>query len=192
MERRKLAPITKLDAARRQIDFAIAQHFAEGDPFAIHTVVAAALGILRALAESRGDVHIHTSLKGIIRPGMETKFWGALNRASNFLKHADRDPEATLENVDEAVNEPTLHLACLYYLGLAGQASDAMTVYIWWFVALNPNLMAEDFQAELQQRLQAMPISFEEVKTLPRHVLLQAGRELLNQTGGGIRVPPLP
>src|SRR5579862_3315887 len=94
-----LPSITKLEAARRQIDFAIKHHFADDDAFAIHAVISSAFLMLRELAEVRGGVQAHQAFKDIVRPGCEKEFWGLMNRASNFLKHADRDSDAKLEDV---------------------------------------------------------------------------------------------
>jgi len=129
MRTRKLPTITKLEAARRQIDFAIEQHFAESDPFAVHTVIAAALGILEPLAERSGSVRIHQAMKDLIVPGKEREFRHYVNHASSFLKHADRDPDARLEDVNEDINEPTIFVASLYYADLAKAISTPMSVY---------------------------------------------------------------
>ena len=50
-ELRKLA-ITKLDAARRQLETAITLWFHDADPVSVHTLVMAAHGFLKHLARS--------------------------------------------------------------------------------------------------------------------------------------------
>lgn len=53
MKRSAVISITKLAAAKRQLDAAIRMRFASEDELAIHSVAAAALGILRDVARNR-------------------------------------------------------------------------------------------------------------------------------------------
>jgi hypothetical protein len=187
-----LPAITKLEAARRQIDFSIDHHFSGGDPFAIHTVVAAALGILRALAESRGDVRTHEAFKRIIRPGKEREFWAVMNRASNFLKHADRDPQALLEDVRAEINDGAIFMAASYYADLSGKVSRPMSVFLAWHASFHPELLTDEYRAGLLTRIPQAEIEIERICRMPRALHLKAGLQLLKQFGseGGIRVPP--
>lgn len=97
--------VNKTEAARWQIDVAIRLLFSNEDPVAIHTLVAAALRILRDICEKRDDTVTHKIFKAIIRPGMEKKFWRMMSAPANFLKHANRDPNAILDNIDEEAND---------------------------------------------------------------------------------------
>ncbi len=58
--------VTKLEAARRQIDAAIRMTFLNEDPLAVHTVGAAAFRILRDLKKSRG----RSTLADLLRAGL--------------------------------------------------------------------------------------------------------------------------
>jgi hypothetical protein len=182
---RKLPSITKLEAARRQIDFAIEHHFAEADPFVIHTVISAAFGILRPLAERHGNVRAHRAFADIIRPGKEQEFWGYVNRASNFLKHADRDPDASLEDVREEINDSAIFVALAYYADLAGRLSRPMSVFQVWHAVLHPELLIDEHRAELPKRTSQAEI--DRLLAMPRALHLKAGRQLLqgiNSPGG--------
>jgi hypothetical protein len=184
-----LPAITKLEAARRQIDFAIEHHFSEGDPFAIHTVIAAALGILRELAELRGDVRTHEAFKGIIRPGKEREFWAVVNRASNFLKHADRDPQAMLDDVRAEINDAAIFMAASYYADLSGNVSRPMSVFLAWHASFHPELLTDEYRASLATRTPQPEV--ERICRMPRALHLKAGLQLLGRFGSerGIRVP---
>ena len=186
----KLPAITKLEAARRQIDFAIAQHFSEGDPFAVHTVIAAAFGILRALAKRKGNLRIEHAFTDLIRPDMENQFWNFLNRVSNFLKHADRDPDATLDDVNEGTNAATLFVVSIYYTELVGAPSDAMRVYQAWYGFLHPKVLKDDSRRAMLEKVPQMAENFSE---LPRKLQLKAGLMALERTlpppPGTIRLP---
>jgi len=90
--------ITKLEAARRQLVTAIRIYFANGDPVSIHTLAAAAFGILDDLdnhGASTGTIFDQIATR--ITPEYVDSFREALRRPQNFFKHADRDPENILE-----------------------------------------------------------------------------------------------
>lgn len=147
---RKLPPIGKLEAARRQIEFAIRANFENRDPFAIHTVIEAAFGILRVLAEKHGAVRIHQALVDRIKPGMEREFWWYINRASNFLKHADRDPDEFLEDVNEEINDVAIFFAIAYYADLSEEPiSRSMHLFFTWYLCSHPHLMTDEYRTQV-------------------------------------------
>ena len=175
---RKLPRIGKLEAARRQIEFAIRAHFENRDPFAIHTVTEAAFGILRALAEKRGSVRVHQAIVDRIKPGKESEFWWYINRASNFLKHADRDPDATLEDVNDEINDSSIFLAIAYYADLsAAPISPIMNLFFTWHFCLHPNLMTEEYRSRVLTRLPQGEL--DRLAKMPRNMLLEAGLGLI-------------
>jgi hypothetical protein len=174
----KLPRIGKLEAARRQIEFAIYAHFENRDPFAIHTVIEAALGILRALAEKQGCVRIHQDIANRIKPGMQGEFWRYVNRASNFLKHADRDPDAILEDVNEEINDAAIFFAINYYGDLNPEStSRTMNLFFIWYICSHPNLMTEEFRAKTLEKIPQEAL--EQLETAPRHVMLEVGWGLI-------------
>jgi hypothetical protein len=46
--------VSKLDAAKRQLETAIRLYFSDGDPVSIHTLTAAAYNILRDVTKQKG------------------------------------------------------------------------------------------------------------------------------------------
>ena len=62
--------VSKVEAARRQIDVAIHMLFSEEDPLAIHTLAGAAFQILRDLADKKSDSYMKKITQGMIKPGM--------------------------------------------------------------------------------------------------------------------------
>ncbi len=133
--------INKIEAARRQIDAAIRMLFQNEDPVAIHTIVMAAFRILRDLHEKNETIKesIHKSIKAIIRPDMEKEFWSAFQGFSNFLKHADRDPDEISGDIDEQVNDLMLWLCCNYFRDLGYQYTPEMASLVTWYMVLHPN-----------------------------------------------------
>lgn len=143
--------INKTEAARRQIDAAIRMLFAYEDPVAIHTLAGAAFRILRDLAGKRSDSYMQKVTQAMIKPGMESEFWRQWNTSTNFLKHADKDPEAMLENVDEEANEGILFMASLYYQDLGHQLTSEMITLVGWYAAIHPDFMRENASAIFKQ-----------------------------------------
>ena len=67
--------VTKVEAARRQIDTAIRMLFSNEDPVAVHTLAMAALRIVRDLAAKRDDSYMHKVTKAIIKPAIGLQAW---------------------------------------------------------------------------------------------------------------------
>jgi len=123
--------ISKLDAAKRQIETAVFLYFNEGDPISIHTLTMAASNVLRDL--NGGKVWmIKTHFNDHIKEGMEKEAWKIMNRYENFLKHADTDPDGILDfNPD--VTEICLWEAGRVYREFTGESPHPMVAYNIWF-----------------------------------------------------------
>lgn len=170
--------VNKIEAARRQIDVAIRLLFNNEDPVAIHTLAMAAFKILKDLAKVHGNVFIHKTTQAVIRPGKESDFWGKMHSFSNFLKHADKDPDGIVDNIKEEVNDLGLMLCARYYQDLGSQLTPEMTVLNGWCVALNPHLLSEGVPSSVQELL--LTIRRDLVgKTRPEQ--LAVGKELLEE-----------
>jgi hypothetical protein len=135
-----MTTILKLEAARRNLAAAVRLFFERGDPIAVHTLAAAAQGIIRDIAMSRGLSH--TSIlhdhPGI--PAVEKKKWvRILNTPRNFFKHAVTDPDGALE-FDEKENEKLLLDACIILKELSDEGLSEANVYLGWFTTANPAL----------------------------------------------------
>jgi len=173
--------ITKQAAAQRQLDAAIRILFAEEDPLAVHTVVAAARRILVDLDEKHrkpsvmDDVYLHAL------PQLQDRFPGRWNfqdlkkwhqdgtsKPANFLKHADRD-------ADKALNSATLktdHLlleACVLYVSLGFELTPEMSAFSRWHLAVYPHEQDDGIKTAA---------GF--VHTLERNAQLQFGAFLLS------------
>ncbi len=166
--------VSKIDAARRQIDVAIRLLFSQGDAVAIHTLAAAGGRILKDLCEQKATPS-HIAFSDMIRPGKEAEFNALMNRASNFFKHADRDADEILDGVEEEVNDAVLMIATVAYADLGYTPSPEMTALHYWYVALHPNVLSVSATDELRANL-------EEIRSLSgrsRSQHLQAGKQLL-------------
>ena len=107
---------------------------------AIHSVAAAAQGILRDIAratdaEHKSILHDHPD----VPEDMKKQWVNALNEPRNFLKHADRDPYGTLEFYDRD-NEDVLLDAVLLFWSVAQAPLSSANLFMGWFTTKNPEL----------------------------------------------------
>lgn len=94
--------ITKLDAARRQLETAIKLYFDEGDPASIHALCCAAYNVIQVLNKKQNsspltlDDMMLKDLSDLMptRAGRKEAH-DYLNETENFLKHGNSDPDAT-------------------------------------------------------------------------------------------------
>jgi len=172
--------VSKVEAARRQIDVAIRMLFSEEDPVAIHTLAGAAFRILRDLVDKKSDSYMKKITKSMIKPGMEGKFWRQWNRSTNFLKHADKDPEALLENIDEEANEGILFIASLYYQDLRHRLTPEMITLVGWYIAMHPEFLRENASVSFTQSVLQSEAS---LKGKSRAEQLAIGSQLLQLAG---------
>lgn len=134
--------VSKLEAARRQIDVAIHLYFNDHDPLAVHTLACAAHEILRNIGEARGIRSMKDLVIEMVVPSYKKEAILKLDTARNFLKHADRDPEAFLEyNVDAA--ELWLFDCCMLYQSITGEKTNLMATVTAWICINHPDLIAD-------------------------------------------------
>ncbi len=134
--------ISKVQAAERQLRLAIQLFFERRDPVAIETLAYAASTVLRDIGGHRG-VEAPLRDSEIIRPERKTEWISALNRAANFFKHADKDPDGTLEFRTDVV--PLTILEAADMLGrVAHRWVPETLVFFSWFVRKHPDLLRPD------------------------------------------------
>lgn len=142
--------ISKLDAARRQLDTAINLFFKQADPISIHTLTAAAHQLLM-------DIGRLNSIKSVIKENSLIKteylpqYLAAINEAENFFKHAERDPNALLRFNPEQT-EFLLLDAVEMYMQLTTEMPEDMTIFRTWFLIKYPNLVAPNIQTQLTEK----------------------------------------
>jgi hypothetical protein len=132
--------VTKLDVARRNLAAAIRHFFSQQDPIATHTLAAAAQNVLRDLARVRGlerlsILHDHPD----VGADQRAAWVRSINRARNFFKHADEDPDGVLE-FDEEDNVFVLLDAVLLLSQFPDGWLREANVFIGWFTTANPEM----------------------------------------------------
>ncbi len=131
--------VSKLDAARRQLEAAIDLYSRHGDEVAIHTLAAAAYDVLRDLNEAQGGGPMIKDIHKYVDPQHAELLRKKLNEAQNFFKHADRDP-GSVHSFKPLQTETLLFEACLKHRELSGRITPLLAVYSVWFMLLNRDI----------------------------------------------------
>ncbi len=160
--------ISKVDAACRQLDTAIDLYFNNADALSCFTLAYAGLKVLF-------DIYPHHQEDGFAKQidemiGKEN--WRHLSGVGNFLKHADHDPDGTLEKFHPDSAYAVLGLAILLFRRITGEFSLKMKALDCWTEIIRakelgiPELDENSARAAIGQQLIA------ELQTAPRHVLM--------------------
>ncbi len=152
--------ISKLDAVKRQLETAIKLYFMSEDPVSIHTLTAAAYNVIRDINRQRGGkpLIVKDQLPEHIKPEYVKDFRNKLNEAENFLKHADRDHDNSLDFYPDQ-SELLMFDACLAYWKLTGEEPPLFKLYRYWYMANNQDffILSEEY-ANLLARAAEMDI----------------------------------
>jgi hypothetical protein len=158
---KKLA-ITKLDAARRQLETAIILWFHDADPVSVHTLAMAAHAILRAFNRKRGGEPMLGDPSSRIRPGFEKEYADVVAKSSNFFKHGARDPLATHDFPPES-NQAVILDACQAHRLYAQEERPLMKTFTFYLAFHLPRV----FKREFLDLVQREPLS-SEIKRLSK------------------------
>jgi hypothetical protein len=166
-------PVTKIEAAMRQLDVAIWLFFVEADPISVRTLAGAATTVLADLIESK-DRNGSWRSRIIEDTGLpRAQVLSIINETQNFFKHADRDPDMSLLFNDEE-NDDLLFVGVLE-CGEIHPTSLHMQAFQIWYMAAHPNRFASEIpQVALAQRV------FPGLDKLPRAEQIARGVKFIN------------
>jgi hypothetical protein len=130
--------ITKVDAARRQLETAIKLWFHDDDPVSIHTLVSAAQEILHPLAKAAG------TFEGVLdtiyaADGYEKTWLASVRVYHNFFKHGAKDPTATTKFNPE-VNSFLIRIVIQVFSRFTGVTTHLMDAYVARFMLSHPDV----------------------------------------------------
>lgn len=147
--------VTKVEAARRQIDAAITLWFHDADPIAIHTLACAGLGILNDLGKPCGETAMRYDPKSFRKETF--KEWVQLvDQSRNFLKHADRDPLDTLD-FKPSTNKYLLADCVDTCRRVSGDQTPIMKAFWSHFTLHHPQYFSPDVVELLPLELRELP-----------------------------------
>ena len=131
----RLLKVSKLDAAKRQLETVIRMYFNDADPVSIHTLTAAAYNILRDVNSKTGGspMLIKDQLVADVFPEYKKEVRDLINEAENFFKHANVDHDLVLD-FNPFLTEFLIMDACDKYRQLSGESHPLMVIYRGWMM----------------------------------------------------------
>lgn len=136
--------ISKLDAARRQLDVAVHLLFDGGDPVAVHTLVGAASVIISDLTEKHYPDKSWDKFAQEANKITASEYFQVMRKPQNFLKQARDDTDATLD-FDPKDTESVAFWAVMN-LGNFGQLSMQASVLQLWYLACHAPTLDPDVE----------------------------------------------
>lgn len=176
-------PLTKIQAIERLVDSAIRLLFRYEDPLTIQLVIGSAYRTLRDLSDKKGDVEIRQTEIEFIDPGTEKEYYATLAEVANFLKHADRDPEAVLADFDEKRNDVDITSCIFYLIALGASLSTERLAFPQWCSIVYPHF----FRDSAPFARVASYDRFTNLAEASRGQQLAAGEEILSDLRSVIR-----
>jgi hypothetical protein len=136
--------ISKLEAAKRQLQTAIRLWFYDTDPISAHSLAYAAYEVIQAVSKARNPDRPDLLFDSRdIKPESQKQFNDAFRKAGNFFKHADRDPLDTLQ-FSPGITEIFIYYA-IWGLQFAGeQLVNEFIIFQNWLAVSQPQLMSEE------------------------------------------------
>ncbi|HWT67916.1 MAG TPA: hypothetical protein VN214_02260, partial [Pseudomonas sp.] len=163
--------VSKLEAAQRQLNAGIRMLFANGDPIATHTLFGAASNLFSDLVEAKCSDQSWDKI-GMEANGLSlAEYRKIMRNAQNFLKHADKDPDAVLDlalSDTEALAFSTVMNASVLPEPLT---FEAQVFQLWFIASSREGLENEDFQEIGVNRW------FGDLESMPRVQRLQIGQK---------------
>jgi hypothetical protein len=138
--------ITKLDAARRQIEMAILLWFDDADPIAIHTLVAAGHRVCHDIVKHRkGSSNFLFNMK-FVPPEKQAEYKKLICKAENFFKHSERDPDPSASiTFRPKMTEFYLLDAIQLFNQINGKCTHLMDAFYFRFLHTEPRLDSSSF-----------------------------------------------
>jgi hypothetical protein len=154
----KKLTISKMDAAKRQLDAAIALWFSDGDPVAIHTLVGASYQILHDLNEKKGNKDLLFDADFIVEEHRE-EVKRMLRKDFNFFKHADLDPDGITEFVPLA-SWLFMLMGIQTLRALGERNSDTQSAFTLYTAIHKPEWVSAEYVAALKAHTPADYLPF--------------------------------
>lgn len=141
MQDNKPIQLTKIEAARRQIDTAIQLYFTDGDSVSALALTFAASDVLRNIADAGKQKTIYGDFIDHLKPALRQEFLDLLRKPQVFIKHADQNPADIISFYPRAYEIPLL-IDCELYAELTENPTILMEMYSLWRFSENPQLIA--------------------------------------------------
>ena len=93
--------------------------------------------MLKGIAEHRKETGVLAAAQALASAGKKGAFWKGFNRAGNFFKHADNDPDDSLVDTHEEENEALISLAVRIYRDMGCLVTPEIEAFSLWWACIN-------------------------------------------------------
>ena len=151
--------VTKIGAARSQLNEAIALFFEERDPVSIHALAGASLQILNDHIQDQGIVWDNSLLLHYnsihVKDEYRREWCAKVNEARNFFKHADKDIRDGRKSIEFHPSTNDFHImeairSLIVVEGDQCVLSLEMKAYLAWLILNYPRCFKEGVPSTLQ------------------------------------------
>ena len=129
-------PVTKLDAAQRLINAAVRIIFDGGDCIPAYLLAASAREIATTLCELQGKKSFFDEAREVLPHIPKQQMYREAMRHVGFLKHANRDPNGTLDGFADKDADMALFVATYDFGSVCTGKSVEAQVFEGWFLSL--------------------------------------------------------
>jgi hypothetical protein len=166
--------LSKLDAAHRQLRTAIALWFDGGNSVSVHTLAFAAYEIFHSVSEHRDPYRRDLIFDTFVIKDEYRREWNAhVRRHANFIKHADRDAEATID-FDPELSEMFILYATVGRQLCGEEQSEEESAFLWWFQINRPQMLTEQGRNFVADRI---PVDYlQHIRALTKNQFLKGFR----------------
>lgn len=172
--------VSKIEAAKRQLDIAVELWFYDRDPVSVHTLARASYEIIHDINAKKGGGRdlLYDSL--LIKDEYRKAYADAIKAPGNFFKHADRDAEAIVEFPIEG-SLLFFVFAILGLQNLGERRSARAEVFLNWTEIHRPEWLLPEFRERLAKALSVEGI--QKLRAIPKHEYFEKTLQLVLGTG---------
>lgn len=152
-DKSKTHRISKLEAARRQLDTAIQLWFADADIVSVCTLAYAAYEIIHVISKGKRKSTLLFD-SDVIREEYRNDWSKWLKGNANFFKHANRDPSGEMD-FNPVVSEMLIIFTIRGLFESGVKLNDCEVAFNHWQCFQNPNLIAD---ASFKRFVQSLPV----------------------------------
>jgi hypothetical protein len=136
--------VDKMHAAHRQLNVAIRLHFEGDDPVAVLGLAGGPARIFADLIEHRAPERSWDRRASEVVKISTAEYFRVLREPSNFLKHADKDPDAVLRW--EVQDTEALMMTAVMNAAELDLLSPDASVYQLWYIAKHRRIFSRTFE----------------------------------------------
>ena len=164
--------VTKLGAARQHLATAIRLWFQNGDAVSIHTLAFAAYEVIHFISINRDKYRRDLPFDSdLIKDEHRAEFNKIIRSQANFFKHADRDPDGSIE-FDRYVSEVFLLFAILGLGTIKEPNTDEEAAFMFWRYFHCPEQLTESGRKRF---VDGIPIEvLAEIRGIPKEQFFEA------------------